>query len=85
MHASRSRTAVPVTQVPPNGTASTLAGFQVEDLGTRQQRRFNALRRHIDEMLACGWQLTRRSPLTLRRGALTCHVLHGMIVSDQVI
>lgn len=89
MHASRSRhsaSAAPSALLAASAWPfEALQGFDVEDLSERQQRRYTELRRHIDAMLANGWSISRRSPLTLSRDGRICHVLHGMIISAQVV
>lgn len=58
------------------------AVIEVVELPDRQQRQLDALRLHINGLLADQWLIANRTPLTLRRGEQTCYVLHGMLVSD---
>jgi len=60
------------------------AVIDVVELPDRQQRHLDALRLHIDGLLADRWLIASRNPLTLRRGQQVCYVLHGMLVSDEL-
>ncbi len=60
------------------------AVIEVVELPDRQQRHLDALRLHIDGLLADDWRIASRNPLTLRRGQQLCYVLHGMLVSDDL-
>lgn len=51
----------------------------------QEQRCLPALRAHIDKLLAKGWVIARRDPLTLRLGRKTCLVTHGMLISEGTL
>lgn len=57
-------------------------GIEVVELLDRQQRQWDALRVHINALLADQWLIDGRTPLTLRRGQQVCYVLHGMLISE---
>ncbi|WP_022964535.1 hypothetical protein [Halopseudomonas pelagia] len=59
--------------------------IEVVELPDRQQRHLDALRVHINELLADQWLIASRNPLTLRRGQQVCYVLHGMLVSEGLV
>lgn len=61
------------------------AVIEVVELPDRQQRHLDALRLHIDDLLADQWRIASRNPLTLQRGEQRCYVLHGMLVSDGLV
>jgi hypothetical protein len=46
----------------------------------QEQRYLPALRAHIDKLLAKGWVIAERSPLTLQSGRKTYRVVHGMLL-----
>lgn len=48
----------------------------------QEQRYLPALRAHIDTLLARGWVIAQRNPLTLQSGRKTYRVMHGMIIGD---
>ncbi|WP_405119333.1 hypothetical protein [Pseudomonas leptonychotis] len=50
----------------------------------QEQRYLPALRAHIDKLLAKGWVIAERSPLTLQSGRKTYRVVHGMLVGDAI-
>lgn len=60
-------------------------GIEVVEWPERQQRKLDALRRHIDDLLNDGWVIASRNPLTLQQGSRLCYVLHGMLVSDTLM
>lgn len=60
-------------------------GIEVVELTDRKERKLSELRSHIDDMLADGWHISARNPLTLQQGSRTCYVLHGMLISDSLI
>ena len=53
------------------------------ELAQTEQREFNAMRAHIEQLLAKGWAITSRVPLTIerqeRRSVLRC----GVLISRQ--
>lgn len=49
----------------------------------QEQRYLPALRAHIDKLLAKGWVIAERSPLTLQSGRKTYMVVHGMLIGDN--
>ncbi|PCC98052.1 hypothetical protein EAO82_04715 [Halopseudomonas pelagia] len=59
--------------------------MEVVELPDRQQRQLDALRLHINNLLADKWVIASRNPLTLQRGEQVCYVLHGMLVSDGLV
>lgn len=61
------------------------AVIEVVELPDRQQRQLDALRVHINNLLADQWLIASRNPLTLQRGEQVCYVLHGMLVSDGLV
>ncbi|WP_231703282.1 hypothetical protein [Halopseudomonas pelagia] len=61
------------------------AVIEVVELPDRQQRQLDALRLHINNLLADKWVIASRNPLTLQRGEQVCYVLHGMLVSDGLV
>ncbi|TIH10232.1 hypothetical protein D8779_05945 [Pseudomonas leptonychotis] len=50
----------------------------------QEQRYLPALRAHIDKLLAKGWVIAERSPLTLQSGRKTYRVVHGMLIGDAI-
>lgn len=48
----------------------------------QEQRYLPELRAHIDKLLAKGWVIAQRSPLTLQSGRKTYMVMHGMLIGD---
>jgi hypothetical protein len=48
----------------------------------QEQRYLPQLREHIDELLANGWVIAERTPLTLQCGRRTYRVVHGMLIGD---
>ena len=52
---------------------------------SQEQRQYLAMRAHIEQLLASGWQIISRHPLQLRHGRKTCQVLHGMLISDSML
>jgi hypothetical protein len=48
----------------------------------KEQRSLPALRAHINKLLAKGWVISERSPLTLQSGRKTYMVVHGMLIGD---
>lgn len=48
----------------------------------QEQRYLPQLRAHIDKLLAKGWVIAERSPLTLQSGRKTYVVMHGMLLSE---
>lgn len=63
-------------------SAPPAEGIEVVELPDRQQRQLDALRVHINALLADHWLIAGRTPLTLRRGQQVCYVLHGMLISE---
>lgn len=51
----------------------------------QEQRELPQLRAHIDKLLAKGWVIVERNPLTLRSGRKTYMVLHGMLIGDNAL
>ncbi|MBU1282539.1 MAG: hypothetical protein KJ989_11630 [Gammaproteobacteria bacterium] len=49
----------------------------------QEQRYLPELRAHIDKLLAKGWVIAERSPLTLQSGRKTYMVVHGMLIGDN--
>jgi hypothetical protein len=53
------------------------------ELARTEQREFNAMRQHVELLLANGWSITARFPLTLecqgRRAVVRC----GVLISSQ--
>jgi hypothetical protein len=52
------------------------------DMRQSDQRCLPELRAHIGNLLAKGWVISERTPLTLRSGRKTYQVLHGMLISE---
>ena len=54
---------------------------------SQEQRQYHAMRAHIEQLLASGWQIISRQPLQLqlRHGRRTCQVRHGMLISDSMV
>ncbi len=52
---------------------------------SQEQRQYHAMRAHIEQLLASGWQIVSRHPLQLRHGRKTCEVCHGMLISDSML
>lgn len=77
------RSGKPVTQPVPV-SAPSAEGIEVVELPDRQQRQLDALRMHINALLADQWLIAGRTPLTLRRGQQICYVLHGMLISEAL-
>lgn len=50
----------------------------------QEQRYLPELRAHIDKLLAKGWVIAQRFPLTLQSGRKTYMVVHGMLIGDNV-
>ncbi|WAC46415.1 hypothetical protein OU997_09750 [Pseudomonas sp. SL4(2022)] len=48
----------------------------------QEQRYLPELRAHIDKLLAKGWVIAERNPLTLQSGRKTYMVVHGMLIGD---
>lgn len=78
---SAPRSGNPVTPPVPV-SAPSAEGIEVVELPDRQQRQLDALRMHINALLADQWLIADRTPLTLRRGQQVCYVLHGMLISE---
>ena len=83
-HSSTPRPAKPAARRAPVPVAIP-AVIEVVELTDRQQRQLDALRIYIDDLLADQWQIASRSPLTLQRGDQLCYVLHGMLISDDLV
>jgi hypothetical protein len=49
----------------------------------QEQRYLPELRAHIVKLLAKGWVIAERSPLTLQSGRKTYRVVHGMLIGDN--
>ena len=49
----------------------------------QEQRYLPELRAHIDTLLAKGWVIAGRNPLTLQSGRKTYMVVHGMLIGDN--
>lgn len=69
----------------PAAARSLPAVIEVIEIPDRQQRQLDALRVHIEGLLADQWCICSRNPLTLKRGEQICHVLHGMLVSEGLV
>ena len=52
---------------------------------SQEQRQYHAMRAHIEQLLASGWQIISRQPLQLRHGRRTCQVRHGMLISEGMV
>ena len=81
---STPRPAKPATRSVP-ASVPIPAVIEVVELPDRQQRQLDALRLHINNLLADQWLIASRNPLTLQRGEQVCYVLHGMLVSDGLV
>ncbi len=53
------------------------------ELARAEQREFNAMREHIEQLLAKGWSITARLPLTLERQGRKSVVRCGVLISSQ--
>jgi hypothetical protein len=53
------------------------------ELARAEQREFNAMREHIEQLLAKGWSITARFPLTLERQGRKSVVRCGVLISSQ--
>jgi hypothetical protein len=53
------------------------------ELAQAEQREFNAMRQHIERLLANGWSITARLPLTLERQGRKAVVRCGVLISSQ--
>jgi hypothetical protein len=53
------------------------------ELAQAEQREFNAMRQHIELLLANGWSITARLPLTLERQGRKAVVRCGVLISGQ--
>jgi hypothetical protein len=49
----------------------------------QEQRCLPELRAYIVKLLAKGWVIAERSPLTLQSGCKTYRVVHGMLLGDE--
>jgi hypothetical protein len=49
----------------------------------QEQRCLPELRAYIVKLLAKGWVIAERSPLTLQSGRKTYRVVHGMLLGDE--
>lgn len=47
----------------------------------KEQRRYLALRAHIDELIQSGGRILSREPLTLRANGNLYTIAHGMLIS----
>ncbi|KRW59021.1 hypothetical protein [Pseudomonas sp. TTU2014-080ASC] len=54
------------------------------DLRHQEQRQLPELRAYIDILLAKGWVIASRSPLTLQVGRKTYQVEHGMLIGTSI-
>ncbi len=57
---------------------------RVESL-QQEQRYLPELRAYIDQLLAKGWVIAARNPLTLQSGRKSCRVMHGMLIGDVAL
>ncbi|MBP8202514.1 MAG: hypothetical protein KAX70_01220 [Pseudomonas sp.] len=48
----------------------------------KEQRYLPELRVYIDKLLAKGWVIAERNPLTLQSGRKTYRVMHGMLIGS---
>ncbi|MBF7728630.1 hypothetical protein [Pseudomonas sp. N040] len=48
-----------------------------------EQREFHAMRAHVAQLLAKGWVITSRNPLTLVRLGQTVVIRHGMLIGGH--
>ena len=53
------------------------------ELARVEQREFSAMRTHIEQLLARGWAITARLPLTLERQGRKSVVRCGVLISSQ--
>jgi hypothetical protein len=53
------------------------------ELAQKEQREFNAMRQHVELLLANGWSITARFPLTLERQGRKSVVRCGVLISSQ--
>ncbi|SDU26227.1 hypothetical protein [Halopseudomonas salegens] len=62
----------------------TEAPIEEVELSPIEQRELHLLRAHIDTMVDHGWRIISREPITLKRGAQTCFVQQGMLISPDL-
>ena len=53
------------------------------ELARAEQREFNAMRQHVGLLLANGWSITARLPLTLECQGRRAVVRYGVLISSQ--
>jgi hypothetical protein len=53
------------------------------ELAQTEQREFNGMRAHVEQLLANGWSITARFPLTLERQRQKAVVRCGVLISSQ--
>jgi hypothetical protein len=52
-------------------------------LARAEQREFNAMRAHVEQLIGSGWSITARVPLTLERQGQKAIVRCGVLISSQ--
>ena len=51
----------------------------------QEQRHLPELRAHIEKLLAKGWVIADRNPLTLQSGRKVYQVMHGMLIGAAAV
>ena len=54
--------------------------MRIMETSDKEQRHLPQLRGHIDKLLAKGWVIAGRNPLTLKSGHKVYQVMHGMLI-----
>ena len=54
--------------------------MRIMETSDKEQRHLPQLRVHIDNLLAMGWVIAGRNPLTLKSGHKVYQVMHGMLI-----